>query len=413
MYSLEREELVKLQKKRAGLHNGKSSQKTGKVINPKHNDDEREKNENVNEKAVVNNVYFNCLDGEYTSKTQSGKHSFNEAELIYYTEHYSEALEIQNQKYAKARQKSNIKTMADWLSSKRYAPTETILRVGNIDVGFADARTMKKMTDEYISALNEWSAAHNDRLHILDYALHADEIYIDDETGREMPSSTHVHIRCVWDYVDENGILRVGTEKGMEQAGVPLPNPKACDSRYNNRSITFTKEFRKKWQDILIKNGFDIELEPELTKRKAKDKQTFIAEKRAEKETAKALEMQAEAMKKAEESERVRRSYMARNAELDSRETELEVRERLLDEREKSMQAAYSEKIAEADKLKNMFKDGLAKLNERAAEIKSAKLRDEQIAKNTALRNRFVGAAMGGLYSGSSRQNEDENNYSK
>ena len=42
-----------------------------------------------------------------------------------------------------------------------------------------------------------------------------------------------------------------------------------------------------------------------------------------------------------------------------------------------------------------------------------AKLRDEQIAKNTALRNRFVGAAMGGLYSGSSRQNEDENNYSK
>ena len=62
---------------------------------------------------------------------------------------------------------------------------------------------------------------------------------------------------------------------------------------------------------------------------------------------------------------------------------------------------------------KPMFKDGLAKLNERAAEIKSAKLRDEQIAKNTALRNRFVGAAMGGLYSGSSRQNEDENNYSK
>lgn len=88
-----------MQKKRAGLHNGKSSQKTGKVINPKHNDDEREKNENVNEKAVANNVYFNCLDGEYTSKTQSGRHSFNEAELIYYTEHYNEALEIQNQNY--------------------------------------------------------------------------------------------------------------------------------------------------------------------------------------------------------------------------------------------------------------------------------------------------------------------------
>ena len=104
---------------------------------------------------------------------------------------------------------------------------------------------------------------------------------------------------------------------------------------------------------------------------------------------------------------------MARNAELDSRETELEEREKLLDEREKSMQAAYSEKIAEVDRLKNMFKDGLAKLNERAAEIKSAKLRDEQIAKTTALKNRFTGAAMGGLYSGSSRQSEDDNNFWK
>lgn len=188
---------------------------------------------------------------------------------------------------------------------------------------------------------------------------------------------------------------------------------KARDSRYNNRSITFTKEFRKKWQDILIRNGFDIELEPEPTKRKAKDKQTFIAEKRAEKETAKALEMQAEAMKKAQESERTKKLYMARNAELDSRESELEEREKLLNEREKSMQAAYSEKIDEADKLRKTFEKGLAELDSRIAEIKNAKIRDEQIAKNMELKNRFVGAAMGGLYSGAGRQSEDDNNYSK
>ena len=70
------------------------------------------------------------------------------------------------------------------------------------------------------------------------------------------------------------------------------------------------------------------------------------------------------------------------------------------------MQAVYSEKIAEADKLKKTFEKGLAELDSRIAEIKNANLRDEQIAKNTALKNRFVGAAMGGLYSGTCRQDD-------
>ena len=104
---------------------------------------------------------------------------------------------------------------------------------------------------------------------------------------------------------------------------------------------------------------------------------------------------------------------MARNAELDSRESELEEREKLLDEREKSLQAVYSEKIAEAVKLRKTFENGIAELDKRIAEIENAKLRDDQIAKNTALKNRFTGAALGGLYSGACRQNDDENNFSK
>ena len=50
---------------------------------------------------------------------------------------------------------------------------------------------------------------------------------------------------------------------------------------------------------------------------------------------------------------------------------------------------------------KKTFEKGLAELNKRIYE-----LRDEQSAKNTALRNRFVGAAMCGLYSGADRQND-------
>lgn len=284
-------------KMRVGLHSGKRSQKTGKVIRPPHNDEDRAKNENVKAELVDDNFYFNCYDGEYTAKTQEGKLTFQESELLYYTEHYQNALNVQNEKHLKARQKKRVKTMENWLDSPRYAPTETILRVGNVDDGFVDRIALKKMTDDYIARLNKWSAEHNNCLHVLNYVLHADEYYTDEDTEEEKNSSTHVHIRYVWDYVDENGNLTIGCEKALEKAGYKLPHPDEKEGRHNNRIMSFTAEFRGVWQEIVKSYGFDVEIVPLPTKRRTKDKQTYVAEKRAQKEIAKGLQMQNDCKK--------------------------------------------------------------------------------------------------------------------
>lgn len=284
-----------MNKKRVSLHNGKRSQKTGRIIKPPHNDTDRRKNENVKAEWVERNNYYNCYDGEYTLETQKGKMSFEESELRYYNEHFAAALKVQNEKHISARQKSRVKKMEDWLSSPRYAPSESILRVGNVDDGFADAKTLKSITDEYLRLLRDWSAAHNNCLFVLNYALHADEYYTDEDRKTDRMSSPHVHLRYVWQYTDSNGNLTVGEEKSLEQAGVELPDPTKKPGRYNNRVITFTAEFRKELQKIVKEHGYDIEIEPLPTKRKAKDRETYVAEKRAEKEIEKALEMQQKA----------------------------------------------------------------------------------------------------------------------
>jgi len=361
-----------MDKKRASLHSGKKSQKTGKIIRPPHNDEEREKNENVKVGLVDNNFYWNCYDGGYTSDEQEDKLAFQAAELEFYKEHYQTTLNKQNERHLKARQKKRVKTMEDWLNSPRYAPTETILRVGNVDVGFADRLSLKEMAEEYIEKLNEWSAEHNDCLHILDYALHADEYYIDEDTGKEKPSSTHVHLRYVWDYTDEQGDRTVGCEKALEKAGYERPYPDLKESRKNNRLMTFTAEFRETWQEIILSHGYDIETEPLPTKRKAKDKQTYVAEKRAHIAEQRAIEKEQKASErerqliikgqladirtqqadeKIAKAKNLQAEYEEKLAELDERELSISKREKELQEKEDSLNKSEQENKKNAEAL--------------------------------------------------------------
>ena len=358
-------------KKRVSLHNGKKSQKTGQVIKPPHNDTDRKKNENVKADLVKNNFYYNCYDGEYTLDSQSDKMSFEDVELSYYIEHYQAALDCQNEKHIKARQKKRVKSMSGWLNSAMYAPTETILRVGNIDDGFVSGNELKKMTGDYIKQLNDWSNEHDDCLHILNYALHADEVYTDDDTGEIKPSSPHVHIRYVWDYVDDNENLAIGIEKALEQVGYELPNPNNKASRYNNRMITFTAECREMWQNIVKSYGYEIETEPKLTKRKAKDKETFIAEKRAEKEIAKALEMQEKAKLQQLQNEKI-----AKQNEID--------RQNLI-----VHQVELDEHFAKIKMLKNELQEGIRLTAQLAEKIKDEQKRESLLTENMRNSRRF------------------------
>lgn len=435
------------------MHNGKKSQKTGKVIRPPHNDTDREKNENVKKEWVKNNIYYNYYDGEYTPENQKGKMPFREAEIAYYNEHYKDALYAQNERHIKARQKNRVKSMEDWLDSPRYAPTESILRIGNVDDGFVCVEDLKKMTDCYIESLNDWSMNHGDCLHILNYAIHADEYYVDEDSGEEKPSSHHVHIRYVFDYIDEKGNKAIGIEQALKQAGYELPKPEQKEGRCNNRLITFTKECRDTWQQIAQQFGYDIEIEPLPTKRKSKDKQTYVAEKRAqmaekrakeemekafamqnkaaeaeekaEKETEKALAMQTEAtemketaeqqirecqilseeiVRSAEQIQEVAKQQQEANEQLESKRKELEQQnEIVLSQRKQELEEEYAEKEAEmnykialADKrseaainVYNKSKEYRLKINEFVKSIKDDNKRTQAETEVKKINSRF------------------------
>lgn len=229
-------------------------------------------------------------------------------------------------------------------------------------------------------------------MHILNYALHADEVYTDDDTSEVKQSSPHVHIRCVWEYIDDNDNLAIGIEKALEQAGYNLPDPNNKSSRYNNRMMVFTAECRQKWQKIVKSYGYEIETEPNPTKRKAKDKETFIAEKRANKEIAKALEMQEKAKLQQLENDRIARENEIIKQNLNIQIAELEKKQTKLNEQEKTIKyrnEILDERFIEIKIIKSELQEGMRLNTQLAEKIRDEQKREALLAENKRVSNRF------------------------
>ncbi len=170
-------------------------------------------------------------------------------EMKFY-ERYLQQLNEQNEKHLQQRQYKRVKSLEDFYNSKRYKPTEEILQYGHAGGDVPDKETYEKMTKEYARRKNEWSKQHGNHLHVLDYANHYDE------------ATPHTHLREIWDYKDDEGILRVSQEEAMKRAGLELPDPSKPEGRYNNRSMTYTKMCREMWQDICEQYGYEVERVP-------------------------------------------------------------------------------------------------------------------------------------------------------
>ena len=194
-----------------------------------------------------------------------GEGDFREHELSYYRTYYQAAVDATNERYIRQGHSERCKTVEQLYTGAQTRPEEMILQIGNREEG-ADPNDFKIAVGEYISRLEAWNRAHGGHMHILNWSIHLDE------------SSPHVHIRRVWDYQDKDGILRLGQNKALKAAGVPLPDPDKPEGRYNNRKITFDSMARGLWQDIARSMGYDIEAEPRPDMRH-KDKAEYIAGK--------------------------------------------------------------------------------------------------------------------------------------
>lgn len=244
------------------------SQHSGRQGSAKHNDrsflsdksdqERREMAPHISAEAGTQNVFWSWQKGV----------DFETAERNFYKARYSASVEATNERYRKEGHADRCKTTDDLHQGKLTRPEETILQIGDMKDDISRNEFLDCFTD-YMKRLEEWNQEHGSHMHILSMAVHMDE------------ASPHAHVRRVWDYTDKDGLVRLGQNKGLEQAGVPLPEPDKPNGRFNNRKMTFDAMARGLWQEVCKAHGFEIETEARPNARH-KDKVEYINDKLSE-----------------------------------------------------------------------------------------------------------------------------------
>lgn len=249
-------------------HNGRSG-KDG-VYNPLHNDRrfDPEHSEHIDNERVRQNIYWDCYQG-YTTMADRGKEdnfSFNQIELAYYVEHYSDYVMNQNARHEKARHPDRCKGVEDVLKSKKTCPEESIYQLGTIDE-HASAETLVMIFDEF---KKEFDERFGSNVHIIDWSLHMDE------------ATPHIHERHVFDATNRYGEIEPKQEEALKQLGFELPQPDKARSRTNNRKMVFDSACRVMFLDICKRHGLELDEEPSYGGRQYLEKQDYISMKQKE-----------------------------------------------------------------------------------------------------------------------------------
>lgn len=244
---------------RTMTHNSRTNSK-GRVHGAKHNDRNFDvsKADNIDVSKMKLNNYQNCFNDPSLT--------FEEAELKAYKNLFSKQLQETNDKYIKNRHPERCKTMEQFIKSRQYCPEETTLQIGKTE-SHVDRETLIAVYNDYKTRMSDWNKTHGRPFVLLDIALHCDE------------AVPHVQQRRAWRYKDDDGIWRVGQEKALERAGVPLPHPEKPVGRYNNRKMTFDKMSRELWLDVCHEHGLSVEREAVPDGRHNRDKEDMIRDK--------------------------------------------------------------------------------------------------------------------------------------
>lgn len=252
-------------KMRVSLHNGRGlSTHNDRSFIKKLTPDELSKKATHIDFFKTKNNYYRAT--KYAGKKLENGTTFKEIELSYYEKYFGKALELTNQNYINQGHKERVKTIKDWYESKQKAPFETILQVGDMYSDINEQK-FKKMCFEYVNYVNQ---NYGKNIKNLDFAIHFDE------------ASPHMHLRQVFLY-QENGVLKIGQNKALEQLGIEPPNPNKKLSRKNNRKMTLDKHLREVRQGIAKSHGYDIETKPRIGV-KHKDKEQYINDQIAKKQ---------------------------------------------------------------------------------------------------------------------------------
>ena len=192
--------------------------------------------------------------------------SFNQIEMAYYVEHYSDYVINQNKRHEKARHPDRCKGVEDVLKNKKTCPEESIYQLGTIDE-HASVETLVLVFDEF---KKEFDERFGSNVHIIDWSLHMDE------------ATPHIHERHVFDATNRYGEIEPKQEAALEELGFELPHPEKARSKSNNRKIVFDSACRAMFLDICKRHGLELDEEPSYGGRQYLEKQDYIRMKQKE-----------------------------------------------------------------------------------------------------------------------------------
>lgn len=239
------------------------TQRSGRVGSAKHNDRSFLNGREDQAEEVAPHIDTERSGDNLVLSWQGRTDDLEKAELEFYRKHYSASCERRNKAYRHEGHADRCKTPDDLYYGRLTRPEEMILQIGDMN-NHTDVETFYKCVGEYIQSFEEWNKAHGKHGHVLSVSIHTDE------------ATPHAHIRRVWDY-EKDGLTHLGQNKGLEQAGVPLPDASRKADRYNNRKMVFDSMMRERWQEICKSHGLEIETEPRPDV-KHKQKADYIAD---------------------------------------------------------------------------------------------------------------------------------------
>lgn len=243
-----------MDKKRMTNHMSRKHKSSSKGYNPNHDDrnfDVRQA-DNIDPEKSKYNRYWNVIDNKlYKHEERSQYHTFKDAEIEFYREHFHKQYQEQQDRYKAKRQNQYCKTFEDWMYSQRYCPDEAHFQIGSVEKGDVGKKAMRELIGDIHKMYMDEFNAHGCGYRILDMWIHCDE------------SVPHIGVRGVWCYKDANGNMCIGQDKALEQAGYELPNPSRKRGNKNNRKMPWSANIRKKLMKICEQHNIDIEKVPD------------------------------------------------------------------------------------------------------------------------------------------------------
>ena len=233
---------------KATIRNGRATA-SGKVYNANHNTRAatRAMENHIDHERTDQNINFQFTnDGQII---RCGSFDAKAFELERYEHLYGAGQLAKNERYIQDGHPERCKTIQDIYTSKRTAPMETIVQLGNRDTDIDPQERMRKLAAATFQLIDNMRQRWGDNFHILDISLHQDESVI------------HGHIRSTFSATDTFGYQVPNQSKAFAAMGIERPDPTAKEGKYNCPLMTFSEVIRQEFYDLCEQQGVVIDRE--------------------------------------------------------------------------------------------------------------------------------------------------------